>query len=88
MPNLAFSNREVLILAKAASGNQGCGAFVRVRSGDPMVDLPRSLDSQELCGLRWRANHCNMDRFQSVIRKGGSRFSGKIVLKSKKKVEG
>jgi hypothetical protein len=52
-----------------------------------MVDLPRSLDSRELCGLRWRANHCNMERFQSVIRKSGSRFSGKIVLESKKKVE-
>ena len=53
-----------------------------------MIDLPRSVDSRAECGLRWRANHCNMERFQSMIRKSGSRFSEKIVLKSKKKEEG
>jgi len=32
-----------------------------------MIDLRSGFDWQAAGCLRWRANHCNMERFQSVI---------------------
>jgi len=49
-----------------------------------MIHLPRNADSRVESGLRCRANRCNMQRFQSMIRKSGYRFSEKIMLKSKR----
>jgi len=49
-----------------------------------MIFLMRNGHLRGESGLRWGANHCNMERFQSVIRNGGYRCSEKIVLKSKR----